>query len=75
MHYGISNCLQNRLNLSIYTEVEKKKSQIPKTDHIFVTPTLSHSSYAHKADTLFILGLGKLPSYIIHIPTVRHFLK
>lgn len=32
MHYGISNCLQNRLNFSICTEVDKKKPQTPKTE-------------------------------------------
>lgn len=42
MHYGINNCLQNRLNLSICTEVDKKKPQVPKADHIFVTPKFSH---------------------------------
>lgn len=42
MHYGINNCLQNRLNLSTCTEVDKKKPQVPKTDHIFVTPKFSH---------------------------------
>lgn len=52
MHYGISNCLQNRLDLSICTEVDKRKPQIPKTD-IFVTPKLSHIACVHQIEILF----------------------
>lgn len=62
MHYGISNCLKNRLNSSICTEVDKKKSQIPKTDHIFVTPELSHTACIHQIQIIFNLRLGNLPS-------------
>lgn len=56
MHYGISNCLQNRLNLSICTEVDKKKPHTPTTDHIFVTPKLSHIACVRRLEILFILG-------------------
>lgn len=62
MHYGISNCLQNRLNLSICTEVSKKKPEIPKTDHIFVTPKLSRNACVREIEILLILRLSNLPS-------------
>lgn len=56
MHYGISNCLQNRLNLSICTEVGKKKPYTPTTDHIFVALKLSRIACVHQIEILFILG-------------------
>lgn len=61
MHYGISNCLQNRLNFSKGTEVAKKKPQIPKTDHIFATPKLRRIACVHEIEILLILRLSNLP--------------
>lgn len=58
MHYGISNCLQNKLNLSICTEVDKKKPQILETDHILVTAKVSHIFCAHQIK-IFYSAVGQ----------------